>query len=105
LLMIFSGLKIAQAQQGFDIRDSIFLGQICHYSVEFPDGYLLCYGMPGEFTYPYTENLFLLSKDGSRVEEINFLTSNTQRILPITKWKNSQEWLFDMETKDTQTGK
>src|SRR5690606_34154075 len=96
---------ICFAQRSFDIRDSIFLDEFCHFAMEMPDGYLLCYGTPSEFTYPYTDKMFLLSKDGMEMEEIGFLPPGKHRVHYIAPWKNEGEYLLDMESPNESTGK
>lgn len=73
--------------------------------MEMPDGYLVCYGTPSEFTYPYTNNIFLLSKDGKEMIEIGFLPPGKHRVHYIAPWKNEGEYLLDMESPNEITGK
>lgn len=102
--LILVSLNI-QAQQGLELKDSTFPGQICHFAVEMPEGYLLCYGMPSEFSYPYTNKMFLLSKDGIEINEIDFLPPGRHRIHYIAPWKNEGEYILDMESPNETTGK
>lgn len=97
------GLITLQAQQGFDIRDSTFLDHFCHYGIEMPKGYVLCYGQPSSFTYPYTDKILLLDKEGIQATEIDFLPDEEFRILNITPWLQEGEWLADVEIKHSDT--
>lgn len=97
------GLTTLHAQQGFDIRDSTFLDHLCHYGIEMPKGYILCYGKPSSYTYPYTDKILLLDKEGAHATEIDFLPDAEYRILNITPWLQEGEWLADVEIKHSDT--
>lgn len=87
------------AQQGFEIRDSSLSGQLCHYSLETSNGYLIFYGSPSDFIFPFTEKVFLLSKDGSDIEEISSFSDVPYRVHNMENWNTEGEWIVDIEYK------
>lgn len=101
--LLLLGLTSLQAQQSFGLKDSSYIDHLCHFGIEMTSRYLLCYGKSNTFTYPYTDKMILLDKNGSYVKEFDFLPDQEYRILNVTRWQKIDEWLVDVEIKHTDS--